>query len=210
MPTTLGLGQPHLRRTRHATALRTGFTSRRQNQQPPDDKSSPADPNLATVPSITISAYPWGGKVGTAISAGINIPQDVIFSVSCRADRLAAYRLKSPRVSMNLGDMSDKYSAYLTSNYRGPGATMLGNLRLCPRVRFGDQGASLNVILVPRSRTGRIPVENSADMGFVLPMVEINAYTVAKDVTLLYQAQYDSTQVDSTFVVRLELANLAT
>jgi len=214
MPTTLGLGQHlHFRRTRHATSLRAGFHQLQAAKSvSADDTSSPADPdpNLATVPSITISAYAWGGKVGTAIPAGTNIPQDLIFSVGCRADRLASYRLKSLRVSMALGDTSDKYSTYLTSNYCGPGATMLGNLRLCPRVRFGDQGASLNVILVPRSRTGRIPVENVADMGFVLPMVEINAYTVATDVTLIYHAQYDSTHVDGTFVARLEPANPAT
>ncbi|KAI1817182.1 hypothetical protein GGS20DRAFT_582688 [Poronia punctata] len=207
MPSTLPLPQPHFRRARYRADLKTEV-SQPELLEPPTSAAArrpdPAQGGIATVPEVTFSVHSWGKEIGTGVPMGNGVPQDLVFGVQCTADKRSSYKLKQLRITAALGDTSKAPSKYyLTANYRGPGATMLGNLRLCPRVTFGDDGTSLNVLLVPRSRTGKVPVENVSDMSFVLPMVEINGYKKDVDVTLTYSAVWDSQHKEGSFKISL-------
>ena len=200
------LPQPHFQRVTNDLTLSTELVQAEARQQAADDDESngQAASNLATVPAIAISVHAWGKPTGSAILTGTGIPQDLIFGVSCTFDTDSSYRLQQLRITVALGDTScAPATCFLTANYHGPGATMLANLRLCPRVKFGDGGESLNVLLVPRSRKGSVPVQNVASMSFVLPQVEINEYEEAVDLALGYRAEYDSTHVEGKFGVKL-------
>jgi hypothetical protein len=155
----------------------------------------------ASLPKVTFSVHAWGRKIGMAIPTGTRVPQDLIFGVECTADDGASYRLKRLEVTVALGDASSSKQDCRMTNYRGPGATAPGNIRLCPRLAFGSKGASLKILLVTRSRVGTVPVQNVEEMGFILPMAEVNEYEEPVTVKLSYVIHWDSNLDEGTFKV---------
>ncbi|KAH7254382.1 uncharacterized protein BKA55DRAFT_727681 [Fusarium redolens] len=107
-----------------------------------------------------------------------NLPQDLIFSIVLKQSEINQYLLMEVTVDIALGSPSD--AAYsLMSNYTGPGAHMLTNLRfnVIPTT-FHDQNQDqyyLRIRLLPRAEKGWVMAPAVPELSFLLGLASINA-----------------------------------
>ncbi|ENH66740.1 hypothetical protein FOC1_g10007390 [Fusarium oxysporum f. sp. cubense race 1] len=107
-----------------------------------------------------------------------NLPQDLIFSIILKQSEINQYLLMEVTIDIALGSSSDATYA-LMSNYTGPGAHMLTNLRfnVIPTT-FHDQNQDkyyLRIRLLPRAEKGWVMAPAVPELSFLLGLASINA-----------------------------------
>ncbi|GAB0138937.1 hypothetical protein EsDP_00007156 [Epichloe bromicola] len=107
-----------------------------------------------------------------------NLPQDLIFSIVLKQSEINQYLLMEVTVDIALGS-SDEATYFLMSNYTGPGAHMLTNLRfnVIPTT-FHDQNQNryyLRIRLLPRAEKGWVIAPAVPELSFLLGLASINA-----------------------------------
>ncbi|KAF4456302.1 hypothetical protein F53441_1547 [Fusarium austroafricanum] len=108
----------------------------------------------------------------------INLPQDLIFSMVLKQSEINQYLLMEVTVDIALGSPNDG-TYFLMSNYTGPGAHMLTNLRfnVIPTT-FHDQNQNqyyLRIRLLPRAEKGWVMAPAVPELNFLLGLASINA-----------------------------------
>ncbi|KAI1819363.1 hypothetical protein F4861DRAFT_527236 [Xylaria intraflava] len=161
-------------------------------------------PNVRAVPEIAGSSIldpePAAGPAGSPqyqirISSNIvghwdiiqldehNLAQDLIFSIVIQQDEVSQYRLIEVDVQIDLGEASTEdptgASHFLMSNYAGPGAHMLTNLRfnVLPANVVESGRNLLRLRLLPRSSKGWVYSTTVTELSFLLGLADINAPT---------------------------------
>ncbi|CVL11184.1 hypothetical protein FPRO06_10018 [Fusarium proliferatum] len=107
-----------------------------------------------------------------------NLPQDLIFSIVLKQSEINQYLLMEVTIDIALGSPSDSTYA-LMSNYTGPGAHMLTNLRfnVIPTT-FHDQNQDryyLRIRLLPRAEKGWVMAPAVPELSFLLGLASINS-----------------------------------
>ncbi|KAM0256322.1 hypothetical protein ACHAPA_012208 [Fusarium lateritium] len=107
-----------------------------------------------------------------------NLPQDLIFSIVLKQSEINQYLLMEVTIDITLGSPSDATYA-LMSNYTGPGAHMLTNLRfnVIPTT-FHDQNQNryyLRIRLLPRAEKGWVMAPAVPELSFLLGLASINS-----------------------------------
>lgn len=107
-----------------------------------------------------------------------NLPQDLIFSIVLKQSEINQYLLMEVTVDIALGS-PDEATYFLMSNYTGPGAHMLTNLRfnVIPTT-FHDQNQNryyLRIRLLPRAEKGWVIAPAVPELSFLLGLASINA-----------------------------------
>ncbi|KAH7487237.1 hypothetical protein FOMA001_g5783 [Fusarium oxysporum f. sp. matthiolae] len=107
-----------------------------------------------------------------------NLPQDLIFSIVLKQSDINQYLLMEVTIDIALGSPNDATYA-LMSNYTGPGAHMLTNLRfnVIPTT-FYDQNQDkyyLRIRLLPRAEKGWVMAPAVPELSFLLGLASINA-----------------------------------
>ncbi|KAF8441173.1 hypothetical protein BGX38DRAFT_1144418 [Terfezia claveryi] len=116
-------------------------------------------------------------------------PQDLIFSIRYQTGALD-FKLKKVTISLPVGVMNDRS---LTAKYSGPGATMLSNLRFVVRPTYSANKQSLDLVLLPRSRSKMVPVKLIKEMSFLLSGVRVMKYELPSvSVTVGVVVDYDN------------------
>ncbi|RBR14471.1 uncharacterized protein FIESC28_07707 [Fusarium coffeatum] len=108
-----------------------------------------------------------------------NLPQDLIFSIVIKQSEISRYLLMELTIDVALGSNNPEY--FLMSNYTGPGAHMLTNLRLnVVSITWYDQSHDqyfLRVRLLPRAEKGWVIATAINELSFLLGLASINAPT---------------------------------
>ncbi|KAI1406920.1 hypothetical protein F5Y13DRAFT_207166 [Hypoxylon sp. FL1857] len=119
-----------------------------------------------------------------------NLAQDLVFSIILQQSEVSQYQLIEVDLQIDLSDASASASAdpprFLMSDYAGPGAHMLTNLRfnvLLAVVEDGDRKL-LRLRLLPRSSKGWIYATKVTELSFLLGLANVNA--PAKNVDQFY------------------------
>ncbi|KAF4963307.1 hypothetical protein FSARC_8675 [Fusarium sarcochroum] len=107
-----------------------------------------------------------------------NLPQDLIFSIVLKQSEINQYLLMEVTVDIALGSPNDA-TYFLMSNYTGPGAHMLTNLRfnVIPTT-YHDQNRNqyyLRIRLLPRAERGWVIAPAVPELSFLLGLASINA-----------------------------------
>lgn len=107
-----------------------------------------------------------------------NLPQDLIFSIVLDQSEINQYLLMEVTVDIALGSPNDS-THFLMSNYTGPGAHMLTNLRfnVIPTT-FHDLNQNqyyLRIRLLPRAEKGWVMAPAVPELSFLLGLASINA-----------------------------------
>ncbi|CAG1992344.1 unnamed protein product [Fusarium graminearum] len=108
-----------------------------------------------------------------------NLAQDLIFSIVLRQSEISQYLLMELTIDVALGSNNPTY--FLMSNYTGPGAHMLTNLRfnVIPTTWY-DQSHDryfLRIRLLPRAEKGWVIATAVNELSFLLGLASINAPT---------------------------------
>lgn len=108
-----------------------------------------------------------------------NLPQDLIFSIVLKQSEINQYLLMELTIDVALGSNNPTY--FLMSNYTGPGAHMLTNLRfnVIPTTWY-DQSHDryfLRIRLLPRAEKGWVIATAVNELSFLLGLASINAPT---------------------------------
>ncbi|KAF3936872.1 hypothetical protein ABW19_dt0205715 [Dactylella cylindrospora] len=113
---------------------------------------------------------------GYAIPTNRDILQDIVFSIELLNPQLVAqHRLQEIRIIVPLGSPKMKTSSFLTHHYKGPGATMMSNLRFNILIELDD--TSLHLRLIPRASDGKgVYFQKAKDVSFILSLVKVNEY----------------------------------
>ncbi|KAM0229922.1 hypothetical protein ACHAPO_009644 [Fusarium lateritium] len=106
-----------------------------------------------------------------------NLPQDLIFSIVIKQSEINQYLLMELTIDIALGSNDPTY--FLMSNYTGPGAHMLTNLRfnVIPTT-FHDTNYNqyyLRIRLLPRAEKGWVIAPTVKELSFLLGLASINA-----------------------------------
>ncbi|KAF7550125.1 hypothetical protein G7Z17_g5929 [Cylindrodendrum hubeiense] len=123
-----------------------------------------------------------------------NLPQDLIFSIVLKQSEINQYLLMEVTVDIALGSR-DEATYFLMSNYTGPGAHMLTNLRfnVIPTT-FHDQNQNryyLRIRLLPRAEKGWVIAPAVPELSFLLGLASINAPgTGSATATIQSRARY--------------------
>ncbi|KAA8903426.1 hypothetical protein FN846DRAFT_954010 [Sphaerosporella brunnea] len=148
------------------------------NQQPPPTSraltffampATPSDP--AGSPNFQYRVYGFGS---TAVPMYPRLPQDLIFSIILKDGTGDQFELTEISIEVRMGETSARRKN-LTLAYRGPGATMLSNLRFNVIPTNGPDN-TLVLRLLPRSTDGYVRVSLLKEMSFVLNGVIVNDY----------------------------------
>lgn len=107
-----------------------------------------------------------------------NLPQDLIFSIVLKQSEINQYLSMEVTVDIVLGS-SDEATYFLMSNYTGPGAHMLTNVRfnVIPTT-IHDQIRNryiLRIRLLPRAEKGWVIAPAVPELSFLLGLASINA-----------------------------------
>ncbi|WYZ36282.1 hypothetical protein EsH8_XII_000032 [Colletotrichum jinshuiense] len=107
--------------------------------------------------------------------------QDLVFSVALANRETAtpgATLLDEIRIMIPMGDPDDTDKTCLMSNYRGPGATMVSNLRFNIITAVAHDYSYMLLRLIPRTaqNDGCIGFDHALEASFVLNLVDVNEY----------------------------------
>ncbi|KAL7276583.1 hypothetical protein RUND412_000425 [Rhizina undulata] len=174
-PLSLRSPPPHFR------SLRTPAP---RPQLPDDDDPPPAFP-----PKFEYQVYSTASKDNT-VPTQSDVPLDLVFSVVLKEGRDSEFQMSEIAFEVHTGPVTD-VRHNLTVAYQGPGGTMLSNLRFNVLVKNSDDGKSLFLRLLPRSRTGFVAVKVIGEMSFILSLVHVNAYTEPADVVTTVHEYYN-------------------
>lgn len=145
----------------------------------------------AGMPYFAITVYTRGVR-----SSAIEIPrdptqqlsQDLIFSIQSKGNNNGdAWKLMELSLTIPFGQPDSAAKAAtdpstanysLMSQYTGPGATMLSNLRFNVLVALvtKDEKPALQLRLLPRAKDGFIPIDKVEDISFLLALADINRW----------------------------------
>ncbi|KAH7110739.1 hypothetical protein EDB81DRAFT_863055 [Dactylonectria macrodidyma] len=161
---------PHFRRTPTLTLIRTPSAAAMMTQA-----ASMASSETASAPRFKFGVHAIGAPDGP-LRTGKG-PLDLVFTIK-RSDDASLdknYWLKCITLEVPRGSKDDDSHAPLLENYRGPGPTMLSNLRF--NVFIEKDVDKLILTVRPRSRKGRhegVLIKRIRECGFVLPLVEVH------------------------------------
>ncbi|KAJ3545141.1 hypothetical protein NM208_g2662 [Fusarium decemcellulare] len=154
-------------------SLHRGEAGARSNKnQPPGSEPASAPRFLMRVSSNLI------GNHSQVRLERTNLPQDLIFSIVLKQSEINQYLLMEVTVDIALGSANEA-TYFLMSNYTGPGAHMLTNLRfnVIPTT-FHDQNQNryyLRIRLLPRAEKGWVIAPAVPELSFLLGLASINA-----------------------------------
>ncbi|KAK6499504.1 hypothetical protein TWF506_004134 [Arthrobotrys conoides] len=114
--------------------------------------------------------------------------QDLIFSIVYQSSAFD-YELSSVTITI---PMSHPTKPSLTKAYRGPGATMLSNLRFYVRALYSTENNALQLVLLPRSTKKVVKVTDVKDMSFMLSRVLVQGYKKVTSIEATVQEVYKS------------------
>ncbi|KAF3208014.1 hypothetical protein TWF192_003200 [Orbilia oligospora] len=114
--------------------------------------------------------------------------QDLIFSIVYQSSAFD-YELSSVTITI---PMSHPTKPSLTKAYRGPGATMLSNLRFYVRALYSTENNALQLVLLPRSTRKVVRVTDIKDMSFMLSRVLVQSYKKVTSIEAIVQEVYKS------------------
>ncbi|KAG8533525.1 uncharacterized protein KY384_001265 [Bacidia gigantensis] len=115
----------------------------------------------------------------------LNYLQDLIISIVYQ-DNAADYLLTSMVISVPVGKPID--TPTLASSYRGPGCVMLSNLLFNVRTTYSDSTKMLQMVLLPRTTLGYVPVSHIRELSFLLRGVQTYNYPNGEK-TILFTGQ---------------------
>ncbi|KAK7413167.1 hypothetical protein QQX98_007946 [Neonectria punicea] len=170
---------PHFRRTPTLTLIRTPSAATMMTQA-----VSMARSETATAPRFKFGVHAIGAP-DSPLRTGEG-PLDLVFTIK-RSDNTSLdkdYWLKCITLEVPRGSKGDGSHAPLLENYRGPGPTMLSNLRF--NVFIEMEADKLILKVLPRSRQGRskgVFIKRIRECGFVLPLVEVHDVERVVEVT---------------------------
>lgn len=146
--------------------------ARRSKDQPPGSEPASAPRFLMRLSSNLIDVNSQVRLERT------NLPQDVIFSIVLKQSEINQYLLMEVTVDIALSPPNEA-TYFLMSNYTGPGAHMLTNLRfnVIPTT-FHDQSQDqyyLRIRLLPRAEKGWVIAPAVPELSFLLGLASINA-----------------------------------
>ncbi|KAJ4007413.1 hypothetical protein NW752_007607 [Fusarium irregulare] len=141
--------------------------------KPPGSEPASAPKFLMRVSSNSTETY------DQVILNRTNLPQDLIFSIVLKQSEINQYLLMELTIDIALGSNNPEY--FLMSNYTGPGAHMLTNLRfnVIPTTWY-DQSHDqyfLRIRLLPRAEKGWVIATAVNELSFLLGLASINAPT---------------------------------
>lgn len=141
----------------------------------------------ANAPNIQYTVYPTN-STDNEVPTMTGLPLDLVFSIVMLDGWNDSFYLQEITLKVRIGPMTDERHN-LIPNYRGPGATMLSNLRFNVLIEFTKD--TMNLRVLPRSQTGVVLVAGAREMSFVLSLATINRYekpvTVVTEVEEHYQ-----------------------
>ncbi|EHK22038.1 uncharacterized protein TRIVIDRAFT_180219 [Trichoderma virens Gv29-8] len=144
-------------------------------------------------PRYDLQVFPVGKRFDPEKDAR-SIPtgrrQDLVFSVSLANPDTATpgdTLLDEIRIMIPMGDpTADSDKTCLMSNYRGPGATMVSNLRFNVITAVAHDYSYMLLRLIPRTarNDGCIGFEHALEASFVLNLVDVNEYPGGQERTV--------------------------
>lgn len=149
-------------------------------------------------PKFIYSVYP-SDSTEPQVPTTKGLKQDLIFSVVLKSGWDSQYNLKEIALVIPRGPMGG--APNMITNYRGPGASMLSNLRFNVLIEFTD--TTINLRLLPRSVSGLVPISDVREMSFMLSLVDVIPYTYP--VTVVMQAQEYYYQNQFTYPINIYL-----
>ncbi|KAF2144839.1 uncharacterized protein K452DRAFT_131062 [Aplosporella prunicola CBS 121167] len=157
------------------------------------EASSNVTQNSASFPNVRSVASPpkYNIRVGSNDAKNFdaimlergNLAQDLIFSIVLDQNPVNQYRLVELDLQIALPSADATYNTdeFLMSNYTGPGAHMLTNLRfnVLPAIVKDEttEQTSLRLRLLPRSAKGWVDVTKVSELSFLLGLASLNAPT---------------------------------
>nr|RBQ94706.1 hypothetical protein FVER53263_07741 [Fusarium verticillioides] len=159
-------------------------------------KDKPSDSEPASAPRflMRVSSNQAGiGNKSQIVLDRWNLPQDLIFSIVLKQSEINQYLLMEVTIDITLGSPNDATYA-LMSNYTGPGAHMLTNLRfnVIPTT-FYDKNQNryyLRIRLLPRAEKGWVMAPAVPELGFLLGLASINPPAGTKTAVIRSRAIY--------------------
>ncbi|KAI1634232.1 hypothetical protein F4809DRAFT_537751 [Biscogniauxia mediterranea] len=161
----------------------------RANKDPPPGSEPTSAPRFLMRVSSNLTENQSQVTLGRA-----NLPQDLIFSIVLKQGEINQYLLMEVTVDIELGPPGPGPYC-LISNYKGPGAHMLTNLRfnVIPTT-FHEQNQNryyLRIRLLPRAEKGWVIAPAVPELSFLLGLVSINApESGSKTATIQSRARY--------------------
>ena len=130
---------------------------------------------LADKPVFSYHVFPADATQDDIIPSGTGELVDLVFSI--RQEKMApkrtAYELESITIKIPMGKpTAPSVPATMFEMYNGPGPNMLSNLRFHIIAESGD--GIFQIRLVPRSRTGSVPIERVRECSFILGLVKVH------------------------------------
>lgn len=162
---------------------------------------------IAQPPDFRYSCYP-ANSTSDSVPTQTGLPVDLVFSVRCVDGLQNAFLVREITLNIRMGPMTS-LRKNLISNYHGPGATMLSNLRFNVLAEIkpgggGPQDSTLALRLLPRSVTGLVPINMCEDLSFMLSMVVLNEYETQVDVLTDVREVYKADDVPNSFAIHLD------
>lgn len=143
-------------------------------------------------PSYTLQIFPSGSGAVQPDSVVSTAPmgerQDLVFSVAlANPDMEGDFFIDEIRVLVPMGAPSGKgKQACLMQQYRGPGPSMLSNLRFNVLASVDENGANILFRLVPRtSGAGGLHFKLAREISFLLSLADVNVFPQAKRTALV-------------------------
>lgn len=137
-------------------------------------------------PIFAYSVYP-SNSIVNQVPTTVGLKQDLVFSVVLQSGWESQYHLQEIALVLPRGKISG-FPYNMVENYRGPGASMLSNLRFNVLVEFTD--TTLNLRLLPRSVSGNVKIEDVREMSFILSLVDVLPYKYPVTVVMETQEKY--------------------
>jgi hypothetical protein len=118
--------------------------------------------------------------------------QDLVISIVYDTEyNPAEYLLNRVQISIPIGQPEGVST--LMVGYQGPGCVMLSNLQFNPRTTYNGDTGNLDIVLLPRTMKGFVPVKRIRELSFLLRGVIVYPYTTLTGVKLIGLPTYVGT-----------------
>jgi hypothetical protein len=151
----------------------------------------PPPPEHSDLPVFNFRVLPASNPAGTDVVESLPYDQDLVFSIVYKS-HAHEWDLAEAVIKVPVGDPTRKC---MTRRYRGPGATMLSNLRFNVLASYSSAEKSLVFKIAPRKEKWKVPVQRIKEISFLLSRVRVQAYPgkvaeVDCSAHLTYQGEY--------------------
>lgn len=141
-----------------------------------------ARPAPASKPTYKLLLFPVGSPEKNPNQDFSTLPmgqrQDIVFSLTLSNPKLVAqFFIHEIRITIPMGAAADPEGDFLMENYRGPGPSMLSNLRFNVIASVPSGQKALLLRLIPRTTEERgLPFQKAHEMSFLLNLVDVNFF----------------------------------